>query len=101
MAPAMANNPALPGNASNIYSATIPIANPSGTVPTTTVGLVNRYKFRADGGWEAAAIYGVGSNKDRQLIIAGGDQILPLVTYQDASLCDVLLQPTAVTFQLH
>jgi hypothetical protein len=98
---AMANNPALPGNLSNVYSVTIAIANPSGTVPTTTVGLANRYKFRADGGWESAGIYGVGQNKDRQLIIAGGDQILPLVTYNDASLCDVLLKETPVTFVAH
>jgi hypothetical protein len=97
----MINNPALPGNASNIYSATIAIANPAGSVPTTTVGLPNRYKFRADSGWESAAIYGVGQNKDRQLIIAGGDQVLPLVTYNDASLCDVLLKETAVTFVVH
>jgi hypothetical protein len=97
----MTNNPALSGNASNVYSAWISIDNLPGTVPTTTVGLVNRYKFRADGGWEAAAIYGVGGNKDRQLIIAGGDQILPLVTYNDASLCDILQQKTTVTFVLH
>ncbi len=93
----MTNDPALPGNAANIYSTTIPL--PSDT--TTTVGNWSRYKFRVDGGWESAAIYGVGGNKDRRFFIAGGDQVLPLVTYNDASLCDVLLQPTAVTFSLH
>jgi hypothetical protein len=97
---AMTNDPALSGTASNVYSTTITIANPPGSVPTTTVGLPNRYKFRADSGWESAAIYGVGNNKDRQLIIVGGDQVLPLVTYQDASLCDLLLQATATTFVL-
>ena len=97
----MTNDPALSGPASNIYSTTISIANPAGAVPTTTVGLPNRYKYRADSGWESAAIYGVGQNKDRKLVIAGGDQVLPLVTYNDASLCDVLLQPTLVTFVVH
>lgn len=97
----MTNDPALPGNASNVYSTTIAIANPPGTVPTTTVGLANRYKFRADGGWESASTYGVGGNKDRQLIITGGDQVLPLVTYNDASLCDVLLKETSIRFVLH
>ncbi len=96
----LTNDPALQGLASNVYSTTISIANPVGTVPTTTVGLANRYKFRADSGWESAAIYGVGNNKDRQLIITGGDQVLPLVTYNDATLCDVLLQATATTFVL-
>lgn len=98
---AMTNDPALSGNASNIYSTTITIENPPGAVPTTSVGLANRYKFRANGGWESAAIYGVGQNKDRKLVITGGDQILPLVTYNDESLCDVLLQPTDVTFVVH
>lgn len=97
----MTNDPALSGTASNVYSCWITVANPAGTVPATTVGLPNRYKFRADGGWESAAIYGVGNNKDRQVIYTGGDQILPLVTYNDASLCDVTLHPTDVTFVLH
>lgn len=94
---AMTNDPALSGTASNVYSTTI--ALPANN--TATVGNWSRFKFRADGGWEAAAIYGVGGNKDRRFFITGGDQILPLVTYNDASLCDVLLQPTAVTFRLH
>lgn len=96
----LTNNPALTGNASNIYSTTITIANPVGTVPTTTVGLPYRYKFRADGGWESAAIYGANNNKDRLFVVAGGDQVLPLVTYQDASLCDLLDQSVATTFVL-
>ncbi|MBI3851501.1 MAG: hypothetical protein HY298_14680 [Verrucomicrobia bacterium] len=93
----LTNNPALSGNASNIYSGTIPL--PANT--SSTVGNWSRYKFRADGGWESAAIYGVGGNKDRRFFITGGDQVLPLVTYNDASLCDVVLQPTTVTFSLH
>ncbi len=96
----MTNDAALSGNTSNVYSTTISIANPPGSVPTTTVGLPNRYKFRADGGWESAAIYGVGNNKDRRFFVTGGDTVLPLVTYQDATLCDVLDQAVAVTFVL-
>ena len=93
----MVNDPNLPGNASNIYTATIAYPPPA----TTTVGMWCRYKFRADGGWEAAAIYGVGQNKDRRFYYTGGDQVLPLVTYNDASLCDVLLKETPVTIVVH
>jgi hypothetical protein len=89
----MANNPALSGNASNIYSTTVST--------TTSVGMWSRYKFRADGGWEAAALNGVNQNKDRRFYFTGGDQVLPLVTYNDASLCDVLLKETPVTIVLH
>jgi hypothetical protein len=90
---AMTNDPALSGNASNVYSTTVSTA-------TTSVGMWCRYKFRADSGWEAAAIYGVNGNKDRRFYYTGGDQILPLVTYNDASLCDLLLKDTTVTFVL-
>lgn len=92
---AMVNNPSLPGTASNIYTATVSTTTP------TSVGMWCRYKFRADGGWEAAAIYGVGQNKDRRFYYTGGDQVLPLVTYNDASLCDVLLQETPVKIVVH
>ncbi len=88
----LTNNPALSTLASNIYSTSLAITN----FPNTSY----TYKFRANGGWESAAIYGIGVNLDRQFFLAGGDQVLPLVTYSDASLCDVLLQPTAVTFVL-
>ena len=97
----MTNDPSLSGNASNVYSTTISISVPSGSVPTTTVGLPFRYKFRADGGWESAAIYGVNGNKDRRFLVTGGDQVLPLVTYQDASLCDLVQHATEVTVLLH
>jgi len=93
----MTNNPALSGNASNIYSATVALPVNS----TTTVGNWSRYKFRADNGWEAAAVYGVGGNKDRRFFITGGDQVLPLVTYNDASVCDLLTEPTRLTFRVH
>jgi hypothetical protein len=88
----LTNDPALTPPADNIYSTTIAITN--------FVNSAYTYKFRADGGWESAAIYGVGVNKDRQFFLAGGDQVLPLVTYNDASLCDLLVEPTATTFVL-
>jgi hypothetical protein len=89
----MTNNPALSGYASNIYSTTIPL--------TDTVGDWQRFKFRADGGWESAPItFPEIKNNDRRFFVVGGDQVLPLYTYQDASVCDLLLQPTAVTFVL-
>lgn len=88
----LTNNPALATVESNIYSTTLAITN----FPNTAY----RYKFRANGGWESAAIYGVGINLDREFFLAGNEQILPLVTYNDASLCDVLLEPTSTTFVL-
>jgi hypothetical protein len=86
----LTNNPALSGNATNIYSGIIPVTGfPGGT---------GNYKFRANGGWESPASTG-GNNRAFQ--IAGGDQALPLVFYNDASLCDLLPQDTTVTFSLH
>lgn len=99
----MTNDPSLTGNASNLYSMTISL--PSST--ESTVGNWSRFKFRAsqkgdgtDTDWESAAVYGVGGNKDRIFYITGGDQTLPVRTYNDASLCDLLIQPVAVTFVL-
>ena len=89
----MTNNPAALGNASNLYSCTIPM--------TDTVGNWSRYKFRQDGGWESSQLSGVGNNKDRRFFVVGGDQVLPLATYSDASLCDLTLVPTTLTVVLH
>lgn len=88
----LTNNPALTTIESNIYSTVISITN--------FIDTEYFFKFRQDGGWESAAIYGVGVNLDRHFFLTGGDQVLPLVTYNDASLCDLLLQPTTVTFVL-
>jgi len=95
----MTNDPSLSGNASNLYSTTLPL--PDGT--KSTLGNWSRFKFRAspkgdgtDTDWETAAVYGVGGNKDRIFYIAGGDQTLPVRTYNDASLCDLLTQPIQV-----
>ena len=85
----LTNNPALYGNASNLYSAILTI----GGVP----GACQSYKFRSQGGWESPAASG-GNNRTFQL--AGGDQVLPLVYYNDASPCDLLQANTQVTFRL-
>lgn len=85
----LTNNPALTGNASNIYSTVIGvIANP---------GANFEYKFRANGGWENPTSTG-GNNRAFQ--VAGGSQVLPLVFYNDASPCDLLSEATSVTFVL-
>lgn len=81
----LTNNPALSGNASNIYSMIIPVAGfPTGPGP--------EYKFRANGGWESV--------NNRTWTVTGGDQILPLVYYNNDSPCDLLQQDTTVTFVL-
>jgi hypothetical protein len=85
----LTNNPALSGNASNIYSTVIDVIANAGTT--------YNYKFRANGGWESPTSTGGG---DRSFQVAGGPQVLPLVFYSDASPCDMLTEPTAVTFVL-
>ena len=86
----LTNNPALLGNASNVYSTVLTING--------VVGACQSYKFRANGGWESPASTG-GNNRTFQ--IAGGAQTLPLVFYNDSSLCDIVQQDTSVTFQVH
>jgi hypothetical protein len=87
----LTNNPALSGNATNVYSMVIPVvAETNSTIS---------YKFRADFGdtWESPTSTGGG---DRSFQVAGGPQVLPLVFYSDASPCDLLGQDTTVTFRL-
>lgn len=86
----LTNNPALAGNATNIYSTVIGVIGNPGTA--------FEYKFRANGGWENPTSTG-GNNRSFQ--VAGGNQVLPLVFYNDASPCDLLDQFTDVTFTLH
>ena len=86
----LTNNPALSGSASNVYSMQLKVVG--------FPGATSEYKFRANGGWESPASTG-GNN--RVLTLAGGDQVLPLVFYNDASACDLLPQDTTVTFRLH
>lgn len=83
----LTNNPALSGNATNIYSMVIPVVSQ----PNASF----EYKFRANGGWENPTSTG-GNNRSFQ--VAGGNQVLPLVFYSDASPCDLLDQFTTVTF---
>lgn len=85
----LTNNPALSGNASNIYSTVIDVI--------ANAGQTYEYKFRANGGWESPTSTG-GNNRSFQ--VAGGPQVLPLVFYNDASVCDLLTEATTVTFVL-
>lgn len=85
----LTNNPAQSGNASNIYTAVLEVIG----FPASAL----EYKFRLNGGWENPLSTG-GNN--RTLTLAGGDQVLPLVYYNDASICDLVLDDTTVTFSL-
>lgn len=85
--PDMTNNPTLSGNASNIYSCVA-------VVPGFPGGGAS-YKFRENSGYESPSSTG-GNN--RTLTLAGGDQMLPLVFYNDATLCDVITETNYVTF---
>jgi hypothetical protein len=88
---ALTNNPGLPGVASNIYAAALPVVGyPGGTT-------VN-YKFRMNGGWESPASTG-GNN--RTAALTNSTQVLPLVYYNDASVSDIVQSPTTVTFTLY
>ncbi|MDD5139952.1 MAG: hypothetical protein PHY43_06805 [Verrucomicrobiales bacterium] len=80
----MTNNPALPGIASNIYSGIFDVVG----FPPTGIN----YKFRADGGWESVP--------NRTASVTNG-QVLPLVYYNNNSVSDLLLQPTAVKFSVY
>ncbi|HWQ90122.1 MAG TPA: hypothetical protein VN673_00505 [Clostridia bacterium] len=63
---------------------------------------INRYKFRANGGWEEPLTLNVTGSNDRWWdATTTGDRVLPLVFYSDASPCELLSQETTVTFQLH
>ena len=83
----LTNNPALSGNASNVYSTVIPVI--------ANNGASFEYKFRANGGWESPTST---SGNNRSFTIAGANQVLPLVFYSDASPCDILSQITTVTY---
>ena len=83
---AMTNNPVLSGSSSNIYSGIFDV------VGFPPVGI--NYKFRMNGGWESPASTG-GNNRQANI---SGNQILPLVFYNDNISSDLLQQPTAVSF---
>lgn len=81
----MTNNPAAIGSLSNIFSV---VAKVPGFAGSTSGG----YKYRMNGGWE--------SIDNRTFQITGGDQELPLVFYDNASSCGLVLTDTLVTFRL-
>ena len=82
------NNPAASGSASNIYRQTLQVTGFPGGNP-------GDYKFRAPIGdtWESI-------NNRPSFTLTGGDQVLPLVFYNNASACDLLATATPVTFTL-
>jgi hypothetical protein len=85
----MTNDPSLPGSLSNAYSGTFPqIGFPPASI---------QYKFRADGGWEDDQPT---ASKNREATITNS-QVLPIVFYNNASLSDLILAPTWVTFALY
>jgi len=86
----LTNNPALTGNASNIYSGVVPVTGFAGGTPV--------YKFRANFGWENPSSTAGGN---RTFVLAGGDQTLPLVLYNDDELSDLLPVDTMVTFNVN
>jgi hypothetical protein len=88
----LTNNPALSGNASNIYSGTWPLG--------AVAGACQSYKFYIDTGanWESPAST-AGNNRTFQA--AGVPATLPTVYFNDASLGDFLPVDTAVTFNVN
>ena len=100
---ALTNNPGAPYPTNWFYTGTfsaktqlIPPSAPAAT-------RINRYKFRANGGWEEPTSINAAGNNDRWWdATTTGDRVLPLVFYSDASsICDILDKDTEVTFILH
>ncbi len=84
----LTNNPALSGNASNVYSGTF-------GVPGFPPAPVN-YKFRMNGGWENPASTG-GNNRSTTVT---NNEVLPLVYYNDNSVYDLVTSNMTVTFSV-
>jgi hypothetical protein len=82
------NDPSAPGLAKNIYSQTLQIAGFPGSYP-------GDYKFRAPIGNTYESI-----NNRPSFQLVGGPQVLPLVYWNNNTVCDLLLQDTTVTFTL-
>jgi len=98
----LTNNPTADYPTNWWYSGTFSVK--SQLVPTSAppAAKINRYKFRANGGWEEpSTINAQGSNDRFWDATTTGDRVLPLVLYSDASLCDTLAEDTTVTFILH
>jgi len=97
----LTNDPAADFPTNWWYSGTFPAVTQL-MPPTATPGQkINRFKFRANGGWEEPLTINAAGNNDRFWdATTTGDRVLPLVFYSDASPCDILLQDTTVTFVL-
>lgn len=98
----LTNNPGLSGAASNIFSGTFSAVTQLMPPSASACQKLNRFKFRANGGWEEPSVFGACGGNDRAWdATLNGNQVLPLVFYSDASLCDILHQDTTVTFAIH
>lgn len=98
----LTNDPGAPFPTNWFYSGTFAaktqLIPPSGTPAQK----INRYKFRANSGWEEPGTINAAGNNDRFWdATTTGDRVLPLVLYSDASLCETLDKDTTVTFILH
>ena len=98
----LTNNPTAPFPTNWFYSGTF-TAKTQLVPPSGSAGAkINRYKFRANGGWEEPTTINANGSNDRFWdATTSGDRVLPLVLYSDASLCDTLAQDTTVTYILH
>ncbi len=80
----LTNNPP-----STVYSQTVPVSGFPGAQ-------INGYKFRANDGWENDGV-GPGGAQNRSFVLAGGDQLLPLVYYNNLA---PNVPTNAVTFRV-
>ncbi|MEJ0089508.1 MAG: hypothetical protein WDM80_07160 [Limisphaerales bacterium] len=80
----MTNNPALPGQLANIYTGTFEQVG----FPPASI----EYKFRMNGGWESV---------DNRTASVTNNQVLPLVFYNNNTVSDLVISPTAVTFSVY
>jgi hypothetical protein len=98
----LTNNPLADYPTNWWYSGTFRAVTTLVPASATPAQKINRYKFRANFGWEEPlTINAYGSNDRWWDATTPGDKVLPMVFYSDASLCDVLAQDTEVTMQLH
>ena len=80
----LTNNPSLPGQLANIYTGTFE------QIGFPPAGI--EYKFRMNGGWESIA------NRTASVT---NNQVLPLVYYNDNTVSDLVITPTAVKFSVY
>lgn len=101
----LTNNPNAAYPTNWIYSGTFPAVYQKyfPNFPAASEFINNKYKFRANGGWEEPTFNPLIGSNDRSYsgTNAGPTLVLPLVLYSDSSLCDILPQDTTVTFALH